>query len=390
MDAATRILFDGLCPAGTSGTRNAEDCDWETVWIKSRDHGLVPFLNRQWTESGFMSVVPPNIGDRFSDATLGNARRNDQMLSILSELETALQKKHIPMLILKGLPISQTYYGDHRIRVLYDVDLLIKASDKTAALEILQRLGYVPFPEMVNESRYQCLLWKPKSYEWGPQAIFDPVAPYFVEIHTKPWEPHWHGFRMDCSLDSWKGARIQEVAGIQLRAPCEEKLLVHLAVHFACNVLESNARLMHLLDLILLLRSRSAELSWGLIWDEIKSSNVAPFCFLSLELARQAGAIDYPRGFRLKLRNSTPKGIVDWLGNRGIEDIGSINPRECNRPLIYLLHWNMAANWKERMGILLYSLRAPWNAGTGLRRMTSFVARMAARLTHLSRASRRN
>ncbi len=390
MDKATQILFDSLGQGSGPSASDAKQCDWEAVWTKARDHGLVPYLDKRWTETGFMPNLSQAIRDRFSSATLKNNRRNMRLLTILNDLNTSLQAQNIPTLISKGLPVGQTYYGNLGLRVLYDIDLLIKSEDKSAALKILQRKGYVPFSATVHPKDEQCLLWKPKIFDWSPEAIFDPEAPCFVELHTNAWKPHWHGFQMECRFDPWTGARLQQIAGIQLRLPSEEKLLIHLAVHYACNVLESNARLMHLLDIILLLRLRAAELNWESLWDDIKNCDTAAFCFLSFELARRVGEISIPETFWSTLRSSTPNGIVEWLSSRGIEDVGSINPRECNRSLIYLLHWNMAANWKERADILLFSLRTPWQERTGTGRLTTFANRMASRLIHLARASRKN
>jgi len=390
MDTTTQILLDSLGQGDGPSVSDAGQCDWETIWVKARDHCLVPYLDQRWTESGFIAKVPEAIRVRFSNATSRNYSRNVQLLNILNDLNASLQGRNIPTLISKGLPVGNIYYGGLGMRVLYDIDLLIRSEDKDAALKTLKAMGYVPFYPILKPGFDQCLLWKPKVFTWGPEAVFDPEAPCFVELHTKAWEPHWHGFHMDCSLDPWTGARLQKISGVEIRLPSEEKLLIHLAVHYACNVLESNARLMHLLDIIQLLRTGTTRLHWESLQREIRNSNVASFCFLSFELARRIGGVDIPETFRSSLRNSTAHGIVDWLNKRGMDDIGSINPRECNRSLIYFLHWNMAASWGERASVFLYSLRAPWRESTGVGRLAAFVKRMSVRFAHLAKAARKN
>jgi hypothetical protein len=193
---------------------------------------------------------------------------------------------------------------------------------------------------------------------------------------------------VECNLDLWNGHRVQQVAGIPLRLPREERLLVHLAVHYAFNVLESNARLMHLLDIALLLRLRGTALDWDMILNDINASRAAPFCFLALELASRAGRCDLPGSVRSALRGTTPPGIVGWLDLKGVDDVGSMNLHHRERSLIYFLHWNMAAGWSEKASVLWYSLRTPWLEETGVGRWKSLVRRTGRRLHHLARALR--
>ncbi|HYK91823.1 MAG TPA: nucleotidyltransferase family protein [Acidobacteriota bacterium] len=363
-----------------------EQSECALLWASARDHCLVPYLHRRWTSSGFIHSLPPATAQRFSMAREMNSERNGRLLRTLGELCSALGESGIPVLISKGLPVSQAYYGDIGLRVLYDLDLLIGAGDKERAFDVLHSVGYRPFGSNLGRNEEQTLLWRPKHYDWTADGIFDPEQPCFVELHTKPWESGWHGFGLRCNLDLWKDHRILEMGGMSIQVPMEEKLLVHLAVHYACNVLESNARLMHLLDIILLLRSRGNDLDWNLILDEIDRNRATPFCFLALDLARRANGCVLPEKVWSDLRRATPRGIVDWLALRGVDDAASMNLHHRELSLIYSLHWHMAAGCSETASVLLYSLRSPWFEGAGPGRWLSLYRRVAQRLQHLPRA----
>ncbi len=384
MEAASQVLFDSL-RTNESLSANSRGCNWDTVWTMARDHCLVPYLYRRWTESGFMAGLPASISSRFSIASSNNAKRNLRLLAILDEIKSALEARGIPILISKGLPVSQSCYGSIDLRVHYDIDLQIRTKDGDAAIEALRPLGYIPFFAKIRFQREQCLLWRPKPYCWNADGIFDPEAPCFLELHTKPWEPHWHGFQMDCNLDLWEGARFQSIAGVQVRVPAEERLLVHLAVHYACNVLETTARLMHLLDIILLLRLRGDRLRWDKVLADINNSSAASFCFLTFEMARRIGDVRFPGAFWETLRRSTPSRICSWLEIKGVEDCIAMNMREPHQSLIYFLHWNMAETWADRIRVLLYSLRTPYREHTGISRWISLGRRMVRRLRCLAR-----
>jgi hypothetical protein len=316
-----------------------------------------------------------------------NTERNRRILLLLDEIGSALRERGIATLVSKGLPLAHDYYGDLGLRVMYDLDLHIKPEDTAGAFDVLRRIGYAPFFPR-HGYRPGRPLWRPREYAWDAERVFDPDRPVLVELHTRPWEPRWHGFRMESRLDLWRDLRVAEIAGVLLQVPAEERLLVHLAVHYACNVLECNARLMHLLDIALLLRLRGRDLDWDAILREISESCLAPFCFVALALAESTGGCNLSPRVRSHLRDATPSAVVSWLASRGLQDACSMNLRNRDRSLIYFLHWNMAAKWPEKIRVLFYSLRSPWLEGTGMGRVKSFVRRMGRRLQHLARVSR--
>jgi hypothetical protein len=87
------------------------------------------------------------------------------------------------------------------------------------------------------------------------------------------------------------------------------------------------------------------------------------------------------------LRELTPCEIVNWLESSGVEDAAEMNLRCRRRALIHFLHWNMAADWREKSGLILYSLRSLWGEGTGLERWKLAGCRIRDRLCFLMRLS---
>ncbi len=379
-----RLLLESLSPA-CAPTTSLEPPEWDALWRAAREHCLVPYLHKVWTESGFIAALPPATAERFSAARANNTERTRHLILALDELLAVLHDKAVPALISKGLPVAQSYYGEPGLRVLYDLDLLVRRHDHARAVEALEKIGFEFFHP--HSRGGQCLLWRPKRYVWDADRVFDPDQPIFVELHTQPWEAGWHGFGIRCNLDLWKGERVLQMSGVTLQVPPEERLLVHLAVHYACNVLESNARLMHLLDIALLLRLRAAQLDWNMILDDIKGSRAAAFCFLALYLAGRLGGCDIPEGVLHELQDATPRGIVDWLCLKGLQDAASMSLRHRDRSLIYFLHWQMAAGCFETASVLFQSLRAPWSESTGLARWKTLGRRIFQRLHCLARAS---
>ncbi len=381
----TRILNSSLAP-GSIPPEELGPSECEELWVSARDHCLVPYLHQRWTDTGFLAGLPAEFTGRLAAARYRNAERNQRLLFTLDELRVALQQKGVPVLVSKGLPLAQGYYGDLGLRVMYDLDLIIRPADRTTADRVLDAMGYVPF--FRHRHGQHALLWKPRDFDWDAEKVFDPEAPCFVELHTRPLESRWHGFRLEGRLDLWEGCRVQMTAGVPVRVPQAERLLVHLATHYACNVLESNARLMHLLDIVLLLRTRGSALDWDSILEMIRECHSAPFCFIALELARRTGGCFVPNVIRTALREATPSRIVTWLEYQGTEKVASMNLRRRERKLIYFLHWHMAAGFLEKSSMLAYAFRSPWREATGPVRLRSVIRRMSERLHYLALGGR--
>ena len=386
LSAASRIhtLVGEILAPGRPSLPDLNPSEWDVLWRYARTHGLTPYLHQRWQEAGVLTRLPPDVARTYAQARALNEQRNIRILRELEEICGSLQQQGIIPQVLKGLPLGQTYYGDPSLRLLYDVDLLIREPDGPRALRRLRQMGYEPFPAL-SRARDESLglLWRPKEYAWDAERVFDPERPLFVELHTRPWQPRWHGFRVECDLDFWDGLHVEKIGGVELTVPSEESHLVQLAVHYAFNALESNARLMHLLDVALLLRRRGAQLDWNRTLRQIEANRAAPFCFLTLELARRICRSEIPDHLRHALRARTPERIVLWLETEGVQAAHTMNLYERDRNRIYFLHWAIASGWSEKLPVLWYSLVSPWHEGSGFGRLISFTRRMAQRTRHL-------
>lgn len=381
--SSPRVIISQALLPGSLPAPDLDDSHWEELWILARVHCLTPYLHQRWSESGAIKALPERIRIRFEEARLQNSERNLRMLLELDRLKRMLGGRGINSLTLKGLPIAERFYGDLGLRVLYDLDLLVRPHDFEKALSLLEADGYVCYFADRPKKAGSRLLWKPKEYSWDAERVFDPERPVFVELHVLPWEPHWHGFQVECNLSFWRGATDQHASGVAMAVPALEKTFVQLCVHYACNVLESNARLMHLLDVGLLLRSSGSSLDWSEVMRDIGASGVESFCFVTLDLARRICGAGTPDEIGRALRDVTPPGIARWLEVEGVDAAHAMNLYSRDPRRIYRLHWAMTAGWREKFEVLAYSVRNPWQERTGSGRLGYFLSRMLRRVQYL-------
>ena len=357
----------------------------EILWARARDHCLSPYLHERWRRAGVLDRLPGDLAARFSRARTLNAERNRHILLQQQELINLLDGSGIPSLVSKGIALSQACYHDPGMRVLYDIDLFVREEHQPGARIVLEAAGYSPFFARPRFSAAHDPWWRPKEYSWDSERVFDPERPVFVELHSEAWDTSWHGFDLPRVLDIWSATRDEVVEGISLRVLSWENVLVQLAVHYACNALESVARLMHLLDIALILRERADHIDWDQVLRSAKGGRLAAFCFLALGLACQVCRCELPSEVERALREATPAAIARWIDTDGPEEAGNMSIYQPDRSVTYFLHWSMAGRFGEKARVALSSLRRAWQQGRGFGRWTGFLGRNAERLRHIMR-----
>ena len=60
----------------------------------------------------------------------------------LLDIHDFLQERHIPYVVLKGIPLNQQLYGNKMLKYSGDIDILVDKKDFLAAHTCLLELGY--------------------------------------------------------------------------------------------------------------------------------------------------------------------------------------------------------------------------------------------------------
>lgn len=132
----------------------------------------------------------------------------------------ALDQQGVLMMLLKGAALNALYGEEHGIRLIGDVDILIRKADVARAATILEGLG-----------------WRPVGDTPRVSSEYVSVAKGCGLVHPDGGELdlHWHLFPGNSVTEReepvWRHAVQAPIAGVPTLAPGPTELLLHVCVH---------------------------------------------------------------------------------------------------------------------------------------------------------------
>ncbi len=135
--------------------------DWEEI-LRIADHaGVAPLLFHTIKHFKGEIAVPDKIYLKLKKGYQFNELRNALVLEEFDRLMAVFERENISSIFLKGIYFLKTIYRDHiGVRIMSDMDLLIKDEDWTRAGGAIESCGYMCSHE--PESRSAAMYVKPK------------------------------------------------------------------------------------------------------------------------------------------------------------------------------------------------------------------------------------
>jgi hypothetical protein len=142
MRSAEQRLLVALLATADRGVpfRSPPGIDAARIVALARHHRLSPLLSIGSRPAGFS----PEIAETFRRDRLSTLGRSTLLRHALSEILAALDARGVEAAVLKGIAYEDLIYPDPGTRPSSDVDLLVRGSERRAALGTLARLGYQP------------------------------------------------------------------------------------------------------------------------------------------------------------------------------------------------------------------------------------------------------
>ncbi len=152
--------------------------DWNCFVEMANENGIIAICWYNIIESGNSKSIPAAFLEKLHSGYLKSLTRNTFLFNLFEELITLAKSKDIKVVMLKGLALEKTIFGNMGLRQMNDLDILVKPEHAIYLRELFLSNGYDSTPLISS-------LYKKKMFTDGkhlPEMYKKGVA---VEIHFK-------------------------------------------------------------------------------------------------------------------------------------------------------------------------------------------------------------
>lgn len=292
------LRFDFQNPSDSSRAPSLPAADeWPAVLKAADRHGLKPYLYHRLRASSSSAAAPAVPDSVLADLRLSyllNLTVNLRRFQTLAPALRALAAAGVPTIVLKGGYLAEAVYANPALRIMCDVDILVRREGIPAAADALASAGF-------DAQEHRLYPPPPDANEF-----------HFYHRRTRQLlELHWdlinseYPFRLDSDA-VWAAAVPAKIAGADVLAPAPADLLCHLSVHAAIHSFSPGLKA--LVDVGESIRRLSPD--WPVLAARARRFRCLRPVWLTLTLARRMLAADVPDAVREDLR---PPGSLEEM-----------------------------------------------------------------------------
>lgn len=209
---------------GIETVKMPDDFDWNECLKVSKKHQILCMVFYGIINSKI--DVPSDIYEEFEKATYNAIVVNTNQYNEFSILTKAFEEKEIEYMPLKGC-ILKYLYPKPEMRVMGDVDILIKETQKEKIQSVLNDLNYTD----IKENEYE-IIWKKNGF--------------YLELHKHLIPPRTKDY-YEYFDNGWKFAK-KSADGNYRYEMSKEDTFVYIFSHFAKHYRDSGIGIKHIVD----------------------------------------------------------------------------------------------------------------------------------------------
>lgn len=250
-------ILSGALKPGTGGEEAARHRravrDWTEPLRVANAHLLGPALYASLLHGEALAELPVEVRRYLGYLYRENARRNAALRRQALEMLDTLAQRGVEALLLKGCgALLGSLHCGAGVRMLRDIDVMVKPQGLPRALDALHSLGYRVDQRFPAGHHAHAELRRPN----------DPAA---LDLHVELVDPkHVLG-----AEEVWTRSEPREHEGVPWRAPCPTDFVfhnvLHAQVHFLGNFYRGVLDLHQLYDLAVAMRRFDSAVDWRLI-----------------------------------------------------------------------------------------------------------------------------
>ena len=120
--------------------------DWNYFLSLANAHGIVALICNNLEKLKLLNAIPGEVSVTLRNSLMKTLSRNEFNMMITGEALHLLNRESIPVVLLKGMALELTVYGNQGIRQMSDVDILIERKQCIKARKILMNNGFKSLP----------------------------------------------------------------------------------------------------------------------------------------------------------------------------------------------------------------------------------------------------
>jgi hypothetical protein len=290
--------------------------DWQHLFTIAPSN-LLPYLAYRLSALGLDRYCSEELWQRARDVRRSAAARYLQLRRETSLLLALFASNGVELVVLKGVVLGRLVYPDPSLRMMSDIDLLLRPRDAVRAIELAAAAGFT-CPDRHQYAHPTVL--RNKSRIRGQEIslpLQKPGSLVLLELHTQ-LEIAQPSFDI-ATEDIWARAECALLDGIPIHLLEKHDFLFHLVLHLSRNHV-FNLGLRPLLDVHLWVRMHRDRLDWEWLAAETVARGYAPWVYLSLKIARDALDTPIPAGFFASLPAPPDLDVLERLAYRQIWD----------------------------------------------------------------------
>lgn len=120
--------------------------DWNYFYSLAKAHGVAALVYHNLEKLNFLQFIPKEVTDSLQTSLMASLSRNIRNTEAMVEVLKLLNPENIKTVLLKGLALELSVYGNAGLRQMTDVDVLVTRKNCMKAREILMDHGFISLP----------------------------------------------------------------------------------------------------------------------------------------------------------------------------------------------------------------------------------------------------
>ena len=258
--------------------------DWQTVAELLIKRGVAPIVFSCWKNLPNAQYIPVAIKNVFENNYNITLIRSLRLTGIFHQIAKACKEQGVEIIPLKGIYLSDVLYADAGLRLMSDIDLLVKPEQASVLLSLLKSLG---FSSSEEESEFDAASLEVIHF---PPMVKEGVA---VEVHIKLHSDITSYSMPPSSI--WEHAQKATVHGSEVQVMDWYDTLIFCCLHLYRHFNDGFIKFTSYSDIVNLIEKRPADFSWAVFKYRCTEYKCTTEVFKHILLAHRFMAVKLPQ-----------------------------------------------------------------------------------------------